>query len=141
MNSAKILQDLVNLFEQKSLDCFTRPLTLKGKKGKRERRRLIQESEVWETATRDASRALALAKLGKRAEPGSVIAKHEGDPLTTADKFYMREVSELTGVKGSKVKVISLLLSRGVTRREISEAVGISIKKLRKVMGVFRLDY
>ena len=70
-----------------------------------------------------------------------MIAKHEGDPLTTADKFYMREVSELTGVKGSKVKVISLLLSRGVTRREISEAVGISIKKLRKVMGVFRLDY
>ena len=57
MNSAKILQDLVNLFEQKSLDCFTRPLTLKGKKGKKERRRLIKESEVWETATRDASRA------------------------------------------------------------------------------------
>ena len=82
-----------------------------------------------------------MAKLGKRAEPGSVIAKHEGDPLTTADKFYMREVSELTGVKGSKVKVIRLLLSRGETRREISEAVGISIKKLRKVMGVFRLDY
>ena len=70
-----------------------------------------------------------------------MISKHEGDPLTTADKFYMREVSELTGVKGSRVKVISLLLSRGVTRREISEAVGISIKKLRKVMGVFRLDY
>ena len=70
-----------------------------------------------------------------------MISKHEGDPLTTADKFYMREVSQLTGVKGSKVKVISLLLSRGVTRREISEAVGISIKKLRKVMGVFRLDY
>ena len=70
-----------------------------------------------------------------------MISKHEGDPLTTADKFYMREVSELTGVKGSKVKVISLLLSRGVTRREISEAVGISIKKLRKVIGVFRLDY
>ena len=70
-----------------------------------------------------------------------MISKHEGDPLTTADKFYMREVSELTGVKGSKVKVISLLLSRGVTRREISEAVGSSIKKLRKVMGVFRLDY
>ena len=141
MNSAKILQDLVNLFEQKSLDCFTGPLTLKGKKGKRERRRLIKESEVWETATREISRALASAESSKRAEPGSVIAKYELDPVTPADSFYMREVSELTGVKESKVRVISLLLSRGETRREISEAVGISMKKLRKVISVFRLDY
>jgi hypothetical protein len=141
MNSAKILQDLVKVFEGKSLDSFTRPLTLKGKKGKKERRRLIKESEVWETATREISRALASAKPSKRAEPGSVIAKYEGDPLTTVDKFYMREVSQLTGVRDSQVKLIILLLSRGETRREISEAVGISMKKLRKVISVFRLDY
>ena len=103
--------------------------------------RLIKESEVWETATREISRALASGKPSKRAEPGSVIAKYEGDPLTTVDKFYMREVSQLTGVRDSQVKLIILLLSRGETRREISEAVGISMKKLRKVISVFRLDY
>jgi hypothetical protein len=70
-----------------------------------------------------------------------LIKESEGEPLTTADKVYMSEVSELTGVKDSTVKVISLLLSRGETRREISEAVGISMKKLRKVISVFRLDW
>jgi hypothetical protein len=64
--------------------------------------RLIKESEVWETATREISRALASGKPSKRAEPGSVIEKYEGDPLITADRFYIKEVSELTNVKNSK---------------------------------------
>jgi hypothetical protein len=34
MNSTKIVLDLVQRFKTKSLDTFTQPLTLKGKKGR-----------------------------------------------------------------------------------------------------------
>jgi hypothetical protein len=65
-----------------------------------------------------------------------VIEKHEVEPLTTPQNVY-REISESTGIKQSKVRVINLLLARGETRREVSEAVGVSMKKLRKLISMF----
>ena len=138
METSQSLTDLVKLFKRKSLDAFTSPLPLKRRKRKKERRLLIRESEVWEMATREIREAAELlepAEPSKRVEPGS--KKYEGEFLTTAKHSWAREISEFTGIKESKVIVISILLSQGLTRREVSEAVGVSMKKLRKLFSVF----
>ena len=134
METSQSLTDLVKLFKRKSLDAFTSPLALKRRKRKKERRLLIRESEVWEMAAQMATREISLlepAEPDKRAEPGPVIEGYERLPFTTEE---IKEISEVTGIKESKVKLIGLLLSRGESRREISETVGVSMKKLRKLI-------
>jgi hypothetical protein len=75
MNSTKIVLDLVQRFKTKSLDTFTQPLTLKGKKRKRERRRLIRDSEVWGKAARMATNEISKAtELLEPAEPSKRAA-------------------------------------------------------------------
>ena len=138
MNTSTILIELVEKFKRNSLQAFTAPirLTLKAKKKKRQRALRNREAQVWEIATMEVSWAIErlAVELRKRAEPGSVIEKREEEPLTSGE---LLEISSVTGIKESKVRAVSLMLSRGETLREISQAVGISLKNLRKLLRMF----
>jgi hypothetical protein len=134
MNSSEVVIHLVEMFKRQSLKAFTKPLSPREKERKRVRRLLVRESEVWESAARIAAIYLEPAEPKKRTEPGSSIEKQEGEPLSYCDLI---EISEDTGIKESKVRVINLLLSLGKTRRETSEAAGVSMKKLQKLIRMF----